>query len=60
MGFVIIVDKANGNESVGTMWQETYSFDGGATLNEVLKKINGGYEPDYTKEKITITKSQNI
>ena len=58
MAYVILVDKANGNESVGTMWQETYVFDGETTLKEVLNKINNGFDVEHTKEKITITKAR--
>ncbi len=34
--FVVIVDRANGNESVGTMWKETNVFGPSATLLDVM------------------------
>ncbi len=35
--YVIIIDKSAGNESVGTMWQETKVFYGYHTLDEVMR-----------------------
>ena len=42
MKIVVLVDKSAGNESVGEMWIETFIFEGTATLQEVVNKI----EPD--------------
>ena len=53
--YVVIIDKANGNESVGTMWQETKIFNGYHTLDEVMRWALGEYNA-YSKDKITITK----
>jgi len=35
MKFVVMVDRANGNASVGEMWTETKTFDETATLADV-------------------------
>ena len=45
MKMVIMVDKSNGNESVGDMWTETHIFDSSATLKEVYDTIT----PDYQR-----------
>ena len=39
MKIVVMVDKANGNETVGTMWTETYLFGETATLKDVINKV---------------------
>lgn len=41
MQMVIIVDRSNGNESVGDMWKDTYIFDSSATLAEVIERTHG-------------------
>ena len=58
--YVIIIDKSAGNESVGTMWQETKIFYGYHTLDEVMRwALDSLYHEDlqlYSKINITITK----
>lgn len=39
---VLIVKKSAGNESVGSMWHETFEFEETATLKEVLDKLDFG------------------
>ena len=40
MKIVVMVDKADGNESVGEMWTETFIFDSSSTLKEVIDRID--------------------
>jgi len=47
------------NAETGDAWQETKIFDENATLKEVMRWANVGYdgeENDYSKKRITITK----
>ena len=39
---VVLVDKANGNDTVGNMWVETHIYDETITIREIL--IDLGYE----------------
>jgi len=57
--YVIIRDMSAGNAETGEAWQETKIFDENATLKEVMKWANEGYngvENDYSRKRITITK----
>ena len=58
MKYVILVDMSAGNESVGEMWQESYIFDGGKTLDEVMNEIlpSDIVNKEYSRKRITITK----
>ena len=48
----IIVHRSAGNESVGTMWHDSYQFEETTTLKEVLEKI--GQEKQHITEDIII------
>jgi len=43
MKIIAIKDMADGNESVGEMWQETKIFEGTTPLEEVIGWACGGY-----------------
>ncbi len=57
MEFIAIRDMAAGNESVGTMWQETKIFPENATIEEVM---NWAMEKENHKAqsrlRVTLTK----
>ncbi len=36
----IIVKRSAGNDSVGSMWHETFEFDESITLKEILEKCD--------------------
>lgn len=43
----VIRHRSAGNDSVGSMWHETYEFDETATLKDVIEKCNtDGYAED--------------
>ena len=60
--YVVIRDMADGNESVGEMWQETKIFPADATLDEVMAwalSEDGDYSKSKrspSKKRITITR----
>ena len=54
MKIIVMIDKANGNESVGTMWTETFLFEETATLKDVLNAIA---EPLPFKQEPTVIKN---
>ena len=37
MKIVVIIDRATGNESVGTMWKETKIFDSSDTIEKIIE-----------------------
>lgn len=53
MKIVAIKDEADGNDSVGTMWQETKIFDSDTPLIEVMKWA-GSY-----RRKVVLTIPEN-
>lgn len=57
--YVVIRDMAEGNETVGEMWQETSIFSGDSTLDQVMEwAMNNKLDRDkyHSQKKITITK----
>ena len=40
MKIVVMVDKSNGNDTVGDMWTETHVFDARTTLEAVIEQID--------------------
>jgi len=55
--YVIIKNMADGNETVGEMWNETKVYEGSSTLDEVMKwanpKIVGTRKPSHKNIMIT-------
>ena len=39
---IVIVKRSAGNDSVGSMWHETFEFDENTPLKEVLEKCDFG------------------
>ena len=48
MKVVVMVDRSNGNDSVGDMWTDTYIFNGDITLEQVFEKISVNYRHNKT------------
>jgi hypothetical protein len=56
--YVVIRDHADGNETIGEMWQETKIFEGSVTLDEVMKWAMSSehIKESFSRRRITITK----
>lgn len=39
MKFIVLKERSEGNETIGTAWIETFTFDGSATLEEVVSVV---------------------
>lgn len=47
--FIVTVECANGNESVGEMWTETAAFSPASTLADVEEWLTGGHGNKYCR-----------
>jgi hypothetical protein len=59
--YVAIKDVANGNESVGEMWQETLICDADTTVQEIMDwAMQGFIEQGYSMRRVTLTKAREV
>ena len=54
MKVIMIVHRSAGNESVGSMWHETFEFDESTTLKEAISKITVDCGNNYLADDIII------
>ena len=61
MKIIAIVEKSNGNESVGDMWKETASFDENTPVIEIIRWAVGGkyHDPTRLNNNLIITIDQS-
>jgi hypothetical protein len=57
---VVIIDRADGNAEVGTMWQDTYVVPLDMTLREALLQICGPKIITMPRGRMTITVPKTI